>query len=43
MPFGLNTKSVVAGLLLGYFVAPRVTSIVMGQVSKLRGTPAGAA
>ena len=40
MPFGLNTKSVVIGLVLGYFVAPRVTGLVMGQVTKLRGTPA---
>lgn len=28
MPFGLNTKSVVVGILLGMFIVPKVRSMV---------------
>jgi hypothetical protein len=34
MPFGLNTKSVVVGLLLGAFVVPRVQALVASRMSK---------
>lgn len=34
--FGLDTKSVVIGLALGYFILPRVTGPVMAQLGKLR-------
>lgn len=28
MPFGLNTKSVVVGILLGMFIVPKVRAMV---------------
>lgn len=34
MPFGLNTKSLIVGLLLGAFVVPRVQAVIAARVSK---------
>lgn len=34
MPFGLNTKSLVIGLVLGAFVVPRIQSLVMSRTGK---------
>lgn len=36
MPFGLDFKSIVIGAVIGYFVLPRVTGVVMGAVSSVR-------
>ena len=32
---GLNTKSLVIGLVVGYFVLPRITAPITGAVSGL--------
>jgi hypothetical protein len=34
MPFGLNTKSVIVGVLLGAIVVPRVQALVASRMSK---------
>lgn len=39
LPFGLDLKSVVVGVLLAYFVVP----FVMGKVGSLRSNSANAA
>lgn len=33
--FGLDTKSIVVGLVLGYLVAPRIVGPVVGKVQEL--------
>lgn len=37
--FGLDTKSLVIGLALGYFILPRITAPIMGKIAAAR-TPA---
>lgn len=34
MPFGLQTKSLVVGLLVGAVVVPRVTAMIASRSSK---------
>lgn len=34
--FGLDTKSIIVGLALGYFVLPRIVGPVMGKVAELK-------
>jgi hypothetical protein len=35
--FGLNTKSLIVGLLIGYFVAPRLVGPIVAKLAALKG------
>lgn len=35
MPFGLDTKSIVIGAVIGYLVLPRIVGPVVGKAQEL--------
>lgn len=40
--FGIDTKGLIVGLLIGYFVAPRVVGPIVAKLAGLKGGGAAA-
>lgn len=41
--FGLETKSLIVGLAVGYFVLPRIVGPIMGKVAEAKNAATKAA